>query len=196
MFHNIPAPIRSQMIRLESIDAADRLDGTPHLKRLRQVPPETGKFLALAAASIPGGDIIEIGTSAGYSSLWIMLACLQAGRKLTTYEVLREKVQLARETFRLANVEDHLSLVEADARYALSLHNKIAFCFLDAEKDVYAACYEQVVPRLVKGGFLIADNAINHRVSLDEFLTAALHDKRLDALIAPIGKGLLICRKI
>ncbi len=196
MFHPIPAATKSQMSRLESLDAIDRVDGTPRLKRLRQIPSETGKILALLAASVPPGDIVEIGTSAGYSTLWLILACQETGRQVTTYEVLPEKVQLARETFRLAEVGEFVTVVEQDARQALSAHKDIAFCFLDAEKDTYAACYEQVIPRMVKGGILVADNAINFRTALEDMLAAALRDQRVDAMIAPIGKGLLICRKI
>lgn len=72
----------------------------------------------------------------------------------------------------------------------------IAFCFLDAEKEVYGECYELVIPRLVAGGLLIADNAINHRETLQPMLERALADERVDALIVPIGKGELLCRKL
>ena len=81
-------------------------------------------------------------------------------------------------------------------RQSISNHKDFAFCFLDAEKDVYTACYDQVIPRMVKGGFLIADNAINHRAALEDMLASALDDQSVDATIAPIGNGLLICRKI
>ena len=88
----------------------------PALKRLRQVPPETGKFLALMAAGAPEGEVVEIGTSAGYSTMWIALACEMLGRTLTTFEVLPEKVKMARETFKLVEVEAIVTLVEGDAR--------------------------------------------------------------------------------
>ena len=84
MFHDIPEPLKVRMHYLEEIDSRDRQDGTPHLKRLRQVPPETGRFIALLAASAPPGAYIEIGTSAGYSTLWLALACRQSGRTITT----------------------------------------------------------------------------------------------------------------
>ena len=196
MFHHIPAPILERMHVLEQIDARDRLDGTPRLQRLRQVPPETGRFLALLAAGAPPGQIIEIGASAGYSTLWLALACLQQNRRLTTFELLPGKAILARQTFRLAGVEHIVTLVEADARPHLAQINAIAFCFLDAEKEIYAECYETVVPRLVKGGLLLADNAINHQQVLQPMLDRALADERLDALIVPIGKGVLVCRKL
>ncbi|MCP4167741.1 MAG: hypothetical protein GY759_17875 [Chloroflexi bacterium] len=97
MFHNIPNPILERMKYLETVDARDRQDGTPRMQRLRQIPPETGKFLALMAAAAPAGKVIEVGTSAGYSTLWLALACRQSGRRMTTFEVLDEKVKLAKE---------------------------------------------------------------------------------------------------
>ena len=74
MFHDLPEAIQEQMTALEEIDAQDRQDGTPQVKRLRQIPPATGKFLAFIAASAPEGAWLEIGTSAGYSALWLSLA--------------------------------------------------------------------------------------------------------------------------
>ncbi|MBN1978637.1 MAG: class I SAM-dependent methyltransferase [Anaerolineae bacterium] len=195
MFHDIPQPILDRMHHLEGVDTQDRQDGTPRLLRLRQIPPQTGRFLALLAAGAPQGAWVEIGASAGYSALWLALACRETGRTLTTFEVLAEKVALARETFRLAEVEDVVTLVAGDAREHLADCRDIAFCFLDAEKEVYADCYELVVPRLVAGGLLVADNAINHQATLQPLLDRALADERVDALIAPIGKGELVCRK-
>jgi predicted O-methyltransferase YrrM/NTP pyrophosphatase (non-canonical NTP hydrolase) len=183
------------MHHLEEIDSRDRRDGTPRLQRMRQIPPETGRFLALLAAGTSQGTWLEIGTSAGYSALWLALACREAGRTLTTFEVLEEKVALARETFRLAGVEDVVTLAVGDAREHLADFNDIAFCFLDAEKEVYAECYELIVPRLVAGGLLVADNAINHQETLQPLLDRALSDERVDTLIVPVGKGELVCRK-
>ena len=91
MFHDIPAPVVERMAFLEAIDAQDRLDGTPKVARLRQIPPETGRFLALLAASAPPGAVIEIGTSGGYSGLWLALACRQRGDCLTTFDSDAEK---------------------------------------------------------------------------------------------------------
>lgn len=196
MFHTIRQSILNRMHYLEQIDAQDRADGTPRLQRLRQIPPETGKFLALLAANVPQGDCIEIGTSAGYSTLWLAIACETSGRTITTFELLPEKVKLARETFQAAQVEGVVKLVAGDARDYLAQFDNIAFCFLDAEKEVYGACYEIIIPKLVPGGLLVADNAINHREILQPVLDRALTDERVDALVVPIGSGELVCRKI
>lgn len=196
MFHPIPNPILARMRELEKIDGRDRADGTPHLARLRQIPPDTGRFLALLAASAPAGQVVEIGTSAGYSTLWLALACRATGRRLTTFELLPEKIALAKETFTLAGIYDVVTLVGGDARSQLPAMAGIGFCFLDAEKEVYADCYEAVVPRLVPGGLLVADNAVSHHEALRPILDRALTDPRVDALIVPLGKGELICRKM
>jgi caffeoyl-CoA O-methyltransferase len=195
MFHDIPPSILQRMKELEAIDTADRASGASRLQRLRQIPPETGRFIALLAVGAPAGVWLEIGTSAGYSAMWLALACEAAGRKLVTFEVLPEKARLARETIERSGIATSVQLIESDARQHLHLYQDIAFCFLDAEKDVYAECYELVVPRMVPGGILVADNVISHRVELEPMIHAALNDERLDAVIVPIGKGELVCRR-
>jgi len=196
MFHSIRQSVLDRMKYLEQIDIRDREDGTPRSQRLRQIPPETGKFLALLAANVPDGMYLEIGTSAGYSTLWINLACEMLARTIHTYEVLPEKVELARETFRVAQAGKTINLVEGDIRNYFSQIENVAFCFLDAEKEIYDECYETIIPKLVKGGLLVADNAVNHREILKPVLDRALTDNRVDAMIVPIGKGELVCRKI
>ena len=196
MFHSTPAAIKARMAELEAADARDREDGTARMERLRQIPPVTGKFIALQAAAAPAGDIVEIGTSAGYSTLWLALAARETGRTVTTFETLTDKAALARETFRVTGQEDIVTLIEADARDHLAEYSDIGCCFLDAEKEVYLDCYELVVPNLVCGGLLLADNAINHAATLQPMLDRALSDPRVDALIVPVGKGVLLARKL
>ncbi|MFX0005889.1 MAG: O-methyltransferase [Promethearchaeota archaeon] len=196
MFHSIPESIKKRMQYLEEIDTQDRVDGTPRMERLRQIPPETGKFLSILAASAPKGEFLEIGTSAGYSTLWIALVCRLIGNKIITFEILKEKVKLAEETFKITNLRDVVELIEGDARDYINNYKNISFCFLDAEKEVYDECYDLIIPNMVKGGILVADNAINHFKTLKPMLDKALADERVDALIVPIGKGELVCRKI
>lgn len=196
MFHNISETMLKRMQEMESQDTTDRADGTPVTQRLRQVPPETGKFLALLCASAPKGSVIEIGTSGGYSSMWLSLACHVRGDKLTTFEILPNKIELAAETFRATGIEDAIHLVHGDACQMLDQYHQIAFCFLDAEKEIYTDCYEKVVPNLVQGGLLAADNVLSHKNELNSFTELAQRDARVDALIVPIGKGVLLCRKI
>jgi predicted O-methyltransferase YrrM len=138
---------------------------------------------------------MEIGTSAGYSTMWIALAARATGRSLTTFELLPAKAHLARETFRQSGVGDVVTLVEGDFFDHADQLGPVGFCFLDAEKDVYQPAYEMIVPRLVTGGILIADNAISHADSLQPWIDRVLDDDRVDALVVPLGKGELVCRK-
>jgi predicted O-methyltransferase YrrM len=181
---------------LERADRLDRRDGTPRSERLRQITPEVGQFLALLAASAPRGRFLEIGTSGGYSALWLALACRQTGRTLTTFETLDRKVAIARETFDEAGVWDVVDLVAGDAREKLGAYDDVAFCFLDAEKEQYRELYRAVVPRLVRGGLLVADNVTSHREALEPFVREARNDPRVDALVVPIGRGELLCRRV
>ncbi len=196
MFHSIDDNILARMSFLEKLDTTDRIDGTERMKRLRQIPAETGKFLALMASMVPSGRIIEIGTSAGYSTLWLTLAAKLKKQKVITFELLKEKIALAKETFHLAEVEGTVELIEGDARNLLENYTDISFCFLDAEKEDYNNYYDIIIPKLVAGGLLIADNVISHKEDLKSFVIKAREDFRLDVSVVPIGKGELVCRKI
>lgn len=196
MFHQIPAPVMDRMNFLEELDAKERQLGLPREKRLRQIPPETGKFLAILAAASPKGAWIEIGTSGGYSALWLSLACSLRKTRLITYELLDEKSAIARETFSRARVTRSVSLVVGDARVELKRMKNISFCFLDAEKEIYGECYDIVVPKMVRGGLLVADNVISHKEQLQPFVDKVLVDARVDAVVVPIGKGELVAGKL
>lgn len=195
MLHDMPECVREQMRRLEAIDTRDRVDGTARDKRMRQIPPETGRFLSIMAATAPKGNFVEIGTSAGYSGLYIGLACREAGARLTTIELLEEKAKLASETFRLAGMDDIIKVIVGDAREHIVGITDIAFCFLDAEKDVYSDCYDLIIPRLVSGGILVADNVISHAHKLQPLVDRSMADTRVDAIVVPVGKGELIFRR-
>ena len=195
MFGEISDVMWQRMKYLEEIDARDREDGTERMKRLRQIPPETGRFLAITAAASPAGMMIEIGTSAGYSTMWLSLAARETGRRVITHELLEEKIAMARETFRLSGIEDLVELVEGDVLEHLPGSEQIGFCFLDTEKEIYEACWDIVADRLVPGGILAADNAINHYETIKPMIDKVEADDRFDSLVVPVGKGVLLARR-
>lgn len=195
MFHDIPRAVQDRMKYLEEMDARHRKEEIEGFKRLRQVPPATGRFIALLCAGAPDGRCIEIGTSGGYSGMWLSLACRVSSRKITTFEVADAKIELAAETFKSAGVDDIVKIVPGDARDHLGEYRNVAFCFLDAEKDTYDECYELVVPNLVKGGLLVADNVISHEEILKPWVEKTIADERVDAMVVPVGSGLLLARR-
>jgi caffeoyl-CoA O-methyltransferase len=195
MFNSIPSSIRKRMTYLEDLDKNHRAENLPADIRLRQVPRETGKFLSIMASLAPSGEYLEIGTSGGYSALWLALACREQGRRLITFEILPQKASIARETFQSAEVEDIVEVIQGDAREYLDNYRNISFCFLDAEKEMYAGCYEKVVPNMISGGILVADNVISHKDVLKDMVEHALRDQRVDSVVVPIGNGLLLSVK-
>ena len=140
--------------------------------------------------------MLEVGTSGGYSSLWLSLACHERRNHLTTFEILEEKVAHAYETFEAAEVSRQIQLIHGDARHVIAGYTDVAFCFLDAERDIYTDVYEKVIPNLVPGGILAVDNVISHTEELADFVSHVENDTRVDVLVVPIGKGILISRKI
>jgi predicted O-methyltransferase YrrM len=195
MFSEISKQMKERMAFLEEIDKKDRNNGTTRLKRLRQIPPETGKFLALLASNCPDGDFIEIGTSAGYSTMWISLATRDKNIKIKTFELLEEKIKLAKETFQKSGISDWVELIQGDALDNLKTIDKIAFCFIDCEKDMYLKCWDLVSDKVIRNGLVIADNAINHYETIKPMIEKAMSDDRFDSIIVPIGNGELVCRR-
>lgn len=191
----IPDAMRQRMHELEEADRTDRIDGTEHKQRLRQVPPETGRLLAIMALLAPAGPVLEIGTSAGYSAMWLSLACRRRGSVLVTCEILPAKIALARETIRQAALEDVVEIMEGDGLQTLKSFDSLGFCFWDSDKDRAVAYYTAAVERLVPGGLFLADNAISHKDRMGDMLEMAVSDPRVDAVVVPIGKGVLLARR-
>jgi len=198
MFNQIPSAILARMQYLEDRDKKEMLGKVDiqHFDKLRQIPPETGRFISLIAACSPKGRWLEIGTSAGYSALWLALACKNMGTKLTTFELDLQKIELANETFLQCNVKEYIELVEGHVLEQLSNYTEISFCFLDTEKELYLECYEKIILNMIPGGILLADNVISHQADLQPMIDRALSDERVDSMVVPVGQGILMSRKI
>ena len=187
--------MRTRMAQLEAIDAADRTDGTPHGRRLRQIPPDTGRYLAILAACAPAGQMIEVGTSAGYSALWLSLACRERGGVLVSIDRDPDKLAMARQTLQMTGIDGVVRLLCGDALDILSGLDGVAFAFIDANRDVLAQCVELLADRLVPGGLLAVDNVISHAAEIPGVVECILADPRFDAVVVPIGSGVLTARR-
>ena len=196
MFHELRPSILRRMRELEALDTEQRAAGLPTHERLCAVPPETGRLLALLAAGAPAGRRVEVGTSGGYSALWLSLACAETGHVLEAFEAREDKAAIARETFRRAEIEPLVALTVGDARGRLRSLTGIGFAFVDHAKDRYREAFEELVPNLVPGGLIVADNILSHREVLDAFVTDVVADPRVDSTVLTVGKGLLVCRKL
>lgn len=182
--------IRTVLERLEARDSLERESGAARETRLRQITPEVGRFLCNLVLAARPRSLIEVGTSGGYSSIWLGTAARTTGGLLTTVEIDPIKVALAQESLYDAGLEDVVTLVSGDAfEYLRSRNEPAGFVFLDAEKEDYLAFLPLIVPLLSPGGVLVADNLLSHADALASFREAALADPRLSAVVVPIGRG-------
>jgi predicted O-methyltransferase YrrM len=163
---------------------------------LRSVAVDVGRCLSLLAMSAPQGAFLELGSSGGYSSLWLSLAARARGVTLTTVDLDEKKVALARENVSRAGAGGSVQVFHGDALDYATRFEDIAFCFSDIEPpELNAKVYEKVIPRLVPGGWLVIDNVTSPRVQT-ALLNRAENDPRVDSVLLPFPKGDLICRKI
>jgi len=192
----MPQAIEVTQGALKGLEAWRRAQGMEPIRLLDQIGPDTGRLLAILLAGAPAGEAVEIGTGAGYSGLWLALACRATGRRLRTFELDPAKAELARQSFFAAAVQDVVDFVQGDGLAGLSATKALAFCFVDAGCGLARGAYGLALPRLAQGGLLCVHKALSHAAGFQDFLDDATSDPRVDAVIVPIGAGLLICRKV
>ena len=189
----VPGAMRLVMERLQERDARDRLDGTPQAQRLRAVTPDVGQFLLTIALAAGARWIVEVGTSAGYSTLWLALAAQRTGGRVTTFEIDPAKLALAASTFSEAGVAGVVDLRAEDAAAGLgTFGGTVDLVFIDAEKQDYERYLDLAVVALRPGGLLIADNLTSHASDLAGFRTRDLAHEQLSSVVVPIGNGELV----
>ena len=188
MFHDISPDMQQVMRAMEEQLARDQAS-------LRSVDSDVARILSLLALSAPAGTFLELGSSGGYSSLWLSLAARARGVKLTTVDLSEKKVTLAKENISRAGAADVVEVFHGDAFDFANRFDKLAFCFSDIEPpELNAKIYEIVVPRLVPGGWLVVDNVTSPRHQ-KQFIERAYSDPRVDCVLLPFPKGDMICRK-
>ena len=193
----IDAKARAVLDDLERHDALEREQDVPRRKRLRQVTPDVGRFLHTLVLATRPRSILEIGTSGGYSTIWLATAARSVDATVTTLEIDPVKVQRATSNLREAGVDNAATIVQADAfDYLRDRRKPIDFVFLDAEKEDYLRFLELIVPLLPVGGLLVADNLISHAEDLAQFRQLSESHPRLSAVVVPIGRGELLAAKI
>jgi predicted O-methyltransferase YrrM len=194
----IPPEVRAVMRRLEQQDARDRDDGTPRERRLRAVRPEVGEFLLMLVLATGARNVVEVGTSGGYSTLWLAVGVSRTGGRVTTFEVDPAKVELASRSFADAGVDGVVDSRHQDAAAGLGAlePGSADLVFLDAEKEDYERFLALAVTVLRRGGLLVADNLTSHEQDLRGFRDAALSHAELSGLVVPIGRGELVAVRV
>lgn len=166
---------------------------------LWQVPPETGLLFNLILRHSGAKRILEVGTSSGYSTLFLADAARANGGKVVTCEFSPFKIQLAKETFAKAGLTDYIELVEGNALEKLEeLEGPWDFVFLDGMKDEYMFYLSAIWPQVRPGGLVVADNMVSHKgvlgIEAYKFTVDLMDDA--SSVEVPIGSGDLFTCKL
>jgi predicted O-methyltransferase YrrM len=164
------------------------------LARLRNVEPETAELLGVLVRALGARRVLEIGTSNGYSTIWLADAALALGGAVVSLEVEPERTAQARANLTRAGVADAADLRVQDAAAALPGYADAAWdlVFLDAERPAYAGYWPELQRVLVPRGLLVVDNALSHASELVEFSALVHATPGVTSTLAPVGAGVLL----
>ncbi len=179
------------LARLEREDEQERARGLPPMERSRAVAPTTGRFLFSITAVQSNCEVLEIGGSRGYSSIWLGAGVRYLGGRVLSLEQDPAKVEAWRRNVADAGVDEWAELVPGDAHETLArLGEAFDVVFLDAEKDDYEALFALARVHLEPGGLVVADNVLSHAETLGAYSAARQADPTLSSVTVPLDRGL------
>ena len=159
------------------------LDDIRTRQQYRNVPAQDGRLLRLLAQSMNAKNIVEIGTSTGYSGIWFGMALQKTGGKLVTFEIDAQRAATARANFKRAGMADIITLVEGNAHEKVTdLKDPIDILFLDADKEGYVDYLDKLLPLVRPGGLIIGHN-INPRMADPKFMEAITTNPNLETIV-------------
>jgi caffeoyl-CoA O-methyltransferase len=183
--------VREVLARLEREDAEERAQGLPSEQRSRAVAPTTGQFLFSLVAPQTGCEVLEVGGSRGYSSIWLGAGVRYLGGRVVSIERAPEAAERWRANVRDAGLEEWVELIEADALDVLhELEDIFDVVFIDAEKSQYEHYFAPARQRVEPGGLIVADNVLSHKETLEPYSRARQSDPTLVSTTVPLDRGL------
>jgi predicted O-methyltransferase YrrM len=170
--------------RAHDADEADRL------LRFRNVEPETAELLSLLIRSTRARSILEIGTSNGYSTVWLADAAEATEGKLVSVEIDRERTELARANLATAGLAAELRTEDAAETLRQASDGRWDFVFLDAERPAYAGYWPDLLRTLrPNGGLLAIDNVLSHADEVEDVTRLIDAEPSVESVLVPVGAG-------
>lgn len=182
---------------LESFGKTNDARETDRARRMMNITRDTGEFLVLLTRAVDARRVLEIGTSNGYSTLWLAYAVQPLNGKVVTVERAADKVELARENFKRVALDEWIELHLSEAGDVLKQQPDRSFglIFLDASRQQYVDWWRDLQRVLAPGGLLVADNAISHAQQIEPFKRIVQETPGYLASLVPIGNGELVILK-
>lgn len=173
--------------------AADQ-SGPDRLNRWRSIEPESAELLAVLLKATQAKNILEIGTSGGYSTLWLADAAEHTGGTVLTLDIDAARQQLAAQHLSALNLAERCTFVCQDAaEFLQSSQTPYDFILPDAERPAYPAYWPHLKRALARPGSLLAvDNVLSHAEQVRDFTDLVKRDDAFESTVLPVGAGLLL----
>jgi predicted O-methyltransferase YrrM len=183
--------VESLKADLERFAAANDAATHERPRRMLNITRDTGEFLAVLVRATAARRVLEIGTSNGYSTLWLADAARGLGGSVTTVELAEYKIRLAATNFARAGLSPLITLVQDDAGRLLQRTDQSAYdlIFLDSERPEYPGWWPHLRRVLRPGGLLVVDNATSHVKEMAPFVALVRADPEFATCLVPVGKG-------
>jgi predicted O-methyltransferase YrrM len=183
--------VRTVLARLEQEDAAEREQGLPAAERSRQIARTTGQFLFALVAPQTDCEVLEIGGSRGYSTIWLAAGARHLGGRVLSLEADPRKIEAWRQNIADAGLEEWAELVKGDAHETLAaIDDVFDLVFIDAEKDDYERLFQAARPKVEPGALFVADNVLSHADPLARYSAARKADPTLESVTLPLDRGI------
>ena len=178
-------------VELERFGEANDAATNERPRRMLNITRDTGEFLGILVRATAARRVLEIGTSNGYSTLWLAEAAGAIGGSVTTVECSEYKLELAAANFARSGLSPFITLVRDDAGRLLQRSDESGYdvIFLDSERQEYPGWWPELRRVLRRGGLLIVDNAISHVNELAPFIALATADPQFETCLVPVGNG-------
>ena len=169
----------------------NRLEKTAKL--YTNIAPENGQFLSILTRSIHAKYVLEVGTSNGYSAIWIAAALKETNGRLITLENDTERAKEAQENLNQAALDDIVEIRVGNALQEIpKCDETFDLVFLDAEKGEYLQYLELVLPNIRPGGLIIADDTITMRDEMLNYVDFVFNTPQLDSVEIPLDDGIIL----
>ena len=183
--------LQSLLAELEQFGSANDRATNERSRKMLNITRDTGEFLAVLVRATAARRILEIGTSNGYSTLWLASAAQATGGSVTTVEISDYKITMATKNFARSGLDLFITSLQDDAGRVLerTADSALDFIFLDSERPEYPGWWPHIRRVLRPGGLLVVDNATSHPHEVAPLVALVQADSSFTTSLVPVGNG-------